>query len=102
MQEARFRVWLGERMKYNTVGSRISNCRRVERYEDDLDVHYGVDRLAGLLDRLNSSRPEHKIPIDGNLSKGTATLKNAVRLYRDFRNAGAGTTGPTGARAKRG
>ena len=103
MQEARFKVWLGVERELNarTVGSRISNCRRVEHYEGDLDAHYDADGLAGLMDRLNPRGPEHRIPINGNIYNGTATLKSAVSLYRDFRNAGCGTAGSTGPPAKR-
>ena len=97
MQEARFRVWLERGRSAGTVNSRISNCRRVERYEGDLDARYDADGLAGLTDRLNPSDPKHTIPIKGNSYNGTATLKSAVNLYRDFRNAGCGTVGSTGA-----
>ena len=34
--------------------------------------------------------PKHRVLIDGNIYDGTATLKRAVRLYRDFRSAGGG------------
>ncbi len=155
MQEARFKVWLERGRSAGTVNSRISNCKRVERYEGDLDARYDADGLAGLrargespaafarrcippgqrsssvtyaqyapssrlatraprharcyarfhhgllTDRLNPSDPKHKIPIKGNSYNGTATLKSAVNLYRDFRNAGCGTAGSTGAPAKR-
>lgn len=90
MQEERFKAWLVVERELNTgtVGSRISNCRRVEHHEGDLDAHYDADGLVGLMDCLNPRRPEHKIPINGNVYNGTATLKNAVGLYRDFRDAG--------------
>ena len=74
-----------------TVGSRISNCRRVERHEGDLDAHYDSDELDGLLRRLNPGEPEHGIPIAGDVYNGTATLKNAVSLYCDFRKGGGRT-----------
>ncbi len=101
MQETRFKGWLERGRSAGTVGSRISNCRRVEHYEGDLDAHYDVDGLAGLMDRLNPGGPKHKIPINGNIYNGTATLKSAVSLYRNFRNAGGGTAGSTEAPAKR-
>ena len=87
MKEAAFRVWLKvERgLSTGTVGSRISNCRRVEGHEGDLDAHYDSDELDGLLQRLNPGEPEHGIPIAGDVYNGTATLKNAVSLYCDFR-----------------
>ena len=93
MQEERFEAWLRVEREQgaDTVRSRISNCKRVERHEGDLDSHFDADGLAGLMDRLNPSGPEHEIPISGNDYKGTATLKSAVRLYRDFRNANGGT-----------
>ena len=90
MQEAPFRVWLKveKGLKTGTVGSRISNCRRVERHEGDLDAHYDSDELNGLMQRLRPGEPEHRIPIAGDVYNGTATLKNAVSLYRDFRRGG--------------
>ena len=97
MKEAPFGVWLKvERgLRAGTVGSRISNCRRVERHEGDLDALYDSDDLNGLLQRLNAGEPEHAIPIAGDMYNGTATLKNAVSLYRDFRKGG-GRTGSSG------
>ena len=97
-------VWLGvERgLSAPTVGSRISNCKRVERFEGDLDVHYDADGLASLIGCLNPKRPEHKIPINGSIYNGTATLKSAVGLYRDFRNADVSNADSTDAsQAKR-
>lgn len=99
MQDARFGVWLvmeRERpLKPSTVSSRIANCRRVEAFEGDLDAMYDADHLDGMIERLTYSRedarsgrgPKHRVPIDGDIYEGTATLKNAVRLYRDFRSA---------------
>lgn len=76
-----------------TVRSRLANCERLEEYEGDLDDHFDYDRMDDLLDRLSYSAeeerhrrpPRHKVPIDGNLRAGSATLKQAARLYRDFR-----------------
>lgn len=78
-----------------TIGSRISNCKRVEKFEGDLDSLFDNDGLANLLERLTYStedaryrrRPRHKVPINGDVRTGTATLKTAVTLYRDFRNS---------------
>ena len=80
-----------------TVRSRLSDCARLEEYEGDLDAHFDYDRMDDLIDRLTYSteqerrnRPtRHKVPIDGNPRTGSATLKHAARLYRDFR-AGVG------------
>ena len=86
-----FETWLDtERgLDARTIGNRISNCRRVEKFEGDLDA----DGLSGLLERLTYSTddaryrrtPKHKFPINGDVRRGTAALKTAVRLYRGFR-----------------
>ena len=76
-----------------TVRSRLANCERLEEYEGDLDAHFDYDRMDDLIDRLTYSteqerrnRPtRHKVPIRGNLRTGSATLKQAARLYREFR-----------------
>ena len=98
-----FKVWLGtaRELSAGTVRSRISNCMRVEHHEGDLDVLYDSDGLAGLIDRLNPKKPKHKVPINGNIYNGTATLKTAVGLYRDFRDSGGGKADLTEAPSKR-
>ena len=89
MQKELFESWLINERKQqnNTVTSRISNCRRVEKHEGDLDIGYNKDELRSLIDRLDPKKPEHKVLINGNIRNGTATLKSAVVLYRDFRIA---------------
>ena len=64
MKEVPFRVWLKvERgLSAGTEGSRISNCRRVERHEGDLDVHYDFDELDGLLQRLKPGEARARDP----------------------------------------
>ena len=103
MRETRFRTWLSDTrgQQPETVGSRAGNCKRVEAFEGDLDTHWDADGLDGLIGRLTYSRddernrrpPKHKVPIDGDIYNGTATLKNAVRLYREFRSLGDGDAG---------
>ncbi len=94
MIDRAFERYLRERgMKAPTVSTRISNCKRVERVEGDLDAHYRKDRLEAILTRLTYTSederqgrpPKHQIAINGNVRNGTATLKNAVALYREFR-----------------
>ena len=99
MQHELFKSWLGavRQLSAGTVGSRISSCKRVEQYEGDLDALYDSDGLADLIDRLNPKRPEHKVPINGDIYNGTATLKYAVGLYRDFRDADASKVDSTDA-----
>jgi hypothetical protein len=85
------------RLSDRTIGSRLSNCRRVEQYEGDLDEHFESDQCQNLLWRLTysaddqdrGSTPRHRIPIDGDMRTGTATLKQAVALYVQFRKRGS-------------
>ncbi len=87
MQEKPFRAWLNaERgLQKNTISSRVSNCRRVEReLHVDLDFEWETDELKALIKRFDEQTP---VAIDGDVSDGTATLKSAIRLYRDFRHA---------------
>ena len=85
------------RMSERTIGSRLSNCRRVERYKGDLDEHFDSDKCQDLLRQLTYSiddqdrngPPKHRIPIDGDVRTGSATLKQAVALYVQFRRRGS-------------
>lgn len=92
MREKQFRDWLNNSLKKETVNSRVSNCQRVEKYLGDLDEHFQKDSLTSLSERLIYSKEDekrklparHTIPINGELITGTATLKYAVNLYRQF------------------
>jgi len=103
MQTAQFKNWLWDvaGLSGRTIGARLSNCKRLEHYEGDLDEHFDADGMAHLLARLvytrtderNSAPTRHRIPIYGNRRTGTATLKSAAVLYRDFRKSLADTFG---------
>lgn len=92
-----FKIWLDEEngSDFRTIQSRISNCRTVESYEGDLDEHYAKDYGLSLLERLtystehqrNQLNPKHKIPINGNIRTGSATLKQAAKLYMTYRSS---------------
>lgn len=94
MIEKDFYQWLQERYNKKTSSSRVSNCRRVEKYEGDLDNHYVKDQCKTLLSRLTytkddeafNRKPKHEIPIDGNIYNGTATFRAAVVLYTKFKS----------------
>jgi len=112
MKEAPFRLWLsnrrndrGESLNSRTVDSRVANCKTTERYEGDLDEHFEQDRLHGLLARLKYSTNDqrenrlarHRVPIEGDVRNGSATLRSAVGLYKEFRESWVeGTAIPTG------
>ncbi len=98
MHEQRFRAWLRDEraLRQGTINSRVANCKRVEKDEQvDLDSLWATDGLEALLDRFSyskaderSRRPQkHNVPINGNVHNGTATLKQAIGLYKAFRDA---------------
>ena len=97
MQEQRFRAWLKDEKKYqrDTIRSRLENCRKVQDHEGDLDAQWEADRLEALLDRFSYSKdderhdrpPRHRVPIGGVVYTRTATLKQAIGLYKAFRDA---------------
>lgn len=95
MQSEAFKSWLCDtkNLKESTANSRLSNCSRVEQYEGDLDIHFERDQICMLLNKLTYSKEDqrqnhsqrHSIPIAGNIYNGTATLRSAVILYKDFK-----------------
>jgi hypothetical protein len=95
MNEGAYRAWLDQKYDNPLVkAARISNCRTVEKNYGDLDTQYDADKLASLLQTLRYSRADEtarranptKIPINGDLRTGLATLKSAVTLYKMFRD----------------
>ncbi len=103
-KEHAFTEWMQHQhgLSERTCQSRLSNCRRIEVYEGDLDTHYAADRCAGLLKRLSYTRDDanagrsvlHRIPIDGDQYNGTATLCSALRLYMEFSASQRTRSGP--------
>ena len=99
MQEIEFSRYLRDVCDFaeHTAASRVSSCKRIERYEGDLDDLFKADGLVSLLRSLTYSTEDanrnlparHNVPINGNLRNGTATLKQAAGLYQKFRQ-GAG------------
>lgn len=102
MKQEDFKTWLEN--KYidtpTTVRNRITNCKNVEKYYGDLDSAYHKDKCKSIIDELNYSTEDerenrakkHPIPIDGNIRTGSATLKQAVKLYVHFRDEEATST----------
>ena len=101
MNDSQFFEWLSGKYKEGTARSRLTNCRTVEQYEGNLDDHYRRDGGKLLIQRLsytknderNNSPQKHNIPINGSIYNGTATLKQAVKLYFEFKS-GAKTNEP--------
>ena len=97
MQESQFHNWLvNNEYDERTISSRLSNCRRIEVFEGDLDDHFDKDSGATLSKRLRYSSQDqkksvsakHSIPINGNIYNGTATFRSAANLYFKFRSSG--------------
>ena len=96
MQESQFHNWLIDK-EYDerTISSRLSNCRRIEEFEGDLDDHFNKDSGVSLSNRLqystqdqkNGTQAKHSIPINGNIYNGTATFRSAANLYFKFKSA---------------
>lgn len=99
MRKEEFRNWLCrvKGLQASTAGSRISNCERIEAFEGNLDELFKQDGLGGLFEKLMYSKEDqrqnlalrHAITIDGDRYNGTATLRSAAKLYREFACSGA-------------
>jgi len=95
MKQEEFRKWLDAKYVDTppTVANRISNCKNVEKYYGDLENAYKKDKCNGIINELSYStederekkKQRHLVPINGNIRTGSATLKQAVKLYVDFR-----------------
>lgn len=94
MKAEEFRNWLesGNIQKIkskNTIDSRVSACRKIEKSKYDLESEYKKDSGKGLIQLLTYSkedfrknlRPKHRIEINGDFYTGTATLKRSAKLY---------------------
>jgi hypothetical protein len=109
-----FATWLarthktraGGRLVLNARRDALSRCRRVEASEGDVDEHYARDQMHDLLTRFTFSRydlaPAHRIEIVGDVYKGTATLRNALRLYQQFRESSRNARAAADTRPARG
>lgn len=76
----------------------ISRCRKVEKYEGDLDIHFKHDKGQSLIRKLTYTKddeqkcrePLHSIPFEGKkgyktIYDGTASLRSAVKTYFEFK-----------------
>jgi len=81
MKEQEFKKWLQKKgMLLSAIRTRMANCRRIERhFKKDLDIEYDKDELRNILKNLYS------IHINGDRYTGEATLKQALKLYTEFR-----------------
>jgi hypothetical protein len=96
MKKDEFKSWLQAKYPDSnlTVRNRITNCNTVENNYGDLDEFYKKDRCNALIEEFNYSTddereqrtPNHRVPIEGNIRTGSATLKSAIKLYVEFRD----------------
>lgn len=97
IEENDFKNWLiiNKNYKKNVVQSRLSNCNIIEKHYGDLNKHFQIDGGNNLLELFKYSKDDernnrpalHKIGIDGNIREGTATLKQALKLYFEFKKS---------------
>jgi hypothetical protein len=95
MNKESFITWLTEvrEFKKSVVQDRVSNCKKVTLYHGDLDQHFKKDKGEALLQLLVYSKADqrenlpakHGIPINGNQYEGTASYRQAVKRYMDFK-----------------
>ncbi|WP_417812458.1 AAA family ATPase [Thalassospira alkalitolerans] len=94
MNENEFRKWLettghGQR----TIGSRISTLDRIERVIGDIDSCFEREGYDAILAQFDYSTDDERagrrnpspVEINGDLRTGLASLRQSLRLYRDFR-----------------
>lgn len=92
-----FKTWLVEEygLQESAAISRAANISTIERYYGDIDTlvkNGGIDNLLIELsyttdDERNNRPQNHKVPIQGNVRNGSATLKQAVNRYIEFYDA---------------
>lgn len=89
-----FKKWLIDEygLQESAANSRVSNISTIEKYYGDIDTLIKNGSIQNLLNDLSYSTDDerhhrearHKIPIDGNVRTGSATLKQAVNRYVEF------------------
>lgn len=93
-----FRTWLiGRGLPKRTTDTYFSDALRVEKNYGDLDEAYDQNRLQSLLAELAYSMDDQRsgklnparFPIEGNIYKGLASYRVAVRKFVTFRLAEA-------------
>ena len=94
MQTDGYRAWLERReppLKPNTVGTLVTDAKRVERHYGDLDELFAQDKLAGVERELRYSAADargktpnpSRIPVPNPMS--LSPYRTTVRKYREYR-----------------
>ena len=96
MRDTEYREWLDtQELAQSSVGTKLSDARRVDQAHGDLDEHYRNDRMASLLQTFAYSRADEvaaranptALETDGNLYKNLASYRSALTTYRRFCDA---------------
>ena len=92
-----FKNWLIEEKKLDrtTANSRAGNISTIEKYYGDIDDIIRRGNVLELLkdlsysaeDERNGQSQTHRIPINGNIREGSATLKQALKRYIEYYNS---------------
>ncbi|MEC5424254.1 hypothetical protein QGM71_12205 [Virgibacillus sp. C22-A2] len=99
MNTEQFKKYLSKRYEnQRVIGDAVSRCKRVEKFEGDLDIHFEKNQGVSILNKLTYSKrdaglfiePKHSISIEGSkgyISKyeGTLSLYRAVNLYFEYK-----------------
>ena len=93
MRDNEYRAWLEtQELAPRSIGTKMSDARRVDQAHGDLDAHYRDDQMASLLATFAytsadaaSGRPNPTaLTIDGNIYKNLASYRSALTTYRRF------------------
>ena len=93
MNKKGFKTWLEEKgHATETVSSRISSAKRVERVRGDLDALFSTQKKDKVLEQFHYStadkredRPNpSRVAIKGDLKDGLASIRQALDLYHGF------------------
>lgn len=93
MRDTEYRAWLEtQELAKRSIGTKMSDARRVDQEHGDLDAHFEEDRMVSLLDTFAYSKADEaagranptKLNIDGNLYNNLASYRAALTTYRSF------------------
>ena len=93
MREAEYRQWLAlQGREPSTQNTSVSVIRRIEAAYGDLEQEFALSGLDSVLAELAYSRTDQKnnepnpskVPIDGDLYNGLASLRTHLNYYRRF------------------
>ena len=102
LQTNGYRAWLEQRdLARSSIGTYVSDAKRVERHYGDLDEHFAKDRLSSVLQALQYSADDarrnapntSKILIDGNIYKNLGAYRATISKYRDYREVDVASSG---------